>query len=107
MPIASAEGKMLEESKTTSTFLETLQLQVYPNPAGRGDNITLVLEGAYGYYQGEINIEVYSMDGRVVYRTALGKGTNSFAVPDLTAGVYVIAARIADGKKYNTRLVIH
>ncbi|MDR1181170.1 MAG: T9SS type A sorting domain-containing protein [Bacteroidales bacterium] len=107
MPPIYYVDNLYKENAPSASSLETMQMRIYPNPVDRDENITLVIGNRYGYYQGEINIQLYSIDGRAVYQTRLGKGTNAFTIPPLTAGMYVINAFTADGKRYNSPLVIH
>jgi hypothetical protein len=106
--IISASNQNADFEVTLNAFIESsLQLRIYPNPVNGGGNLTLSLENHYGFYQGEVHVQIYSMDGRMLYRTTLDKGMNTLSVPELSPGVYVLNARIASGKKYNAQLVIH
>jgi hypothetical protein len=58
------------------------KVSIYPNPAA--DNINFVLEGVVG----TVNLEISTVEGKILARYALQEGTNPVKIDHLPDGVY-------------------
>ena len=79
-------------------------LDLYPNPAGTHEDITII----YDTKSNESFINIYDINGKNVYSTSLMNGfkTHSIQNNTLKKGTYIISLNI-DGNEINKRLIIN
>ena len=66
-------------------------VSLYPNPAST--SVTLGLEG----FEGEVNVDIVDMNGRVVYTTSTTTSTMVVDVNDMPQGAYFV--RVVSGTR--------
>ncbi len=91
---------------THGAVAESLDLQVYPNPAGSGQQLTLVLPAT----PGTATLRVIDALGRLVSQrtvalTAAAQLRNTQPAPS-AAGLYTVLCQTADGQLYSRRFTI-
>lgn len=86
----------LNPSQEIGSVVQTLDMFVYPNPVNSNQNITLELSGIT---QGNVNVSVYSMQGKLVkefWMDAAESSVLNFNIPDATGNAYLVKAQTSD-----------
>lgn len=86
-----------EDTLSTPNILADSDVNIYPVPFS--DNVTIKINSPY-------DMEVYSLDGRLVQRNSLVTGHNSIKTDGLTAGMYFIHLRNTDNQSVYVKKVI-
>jgi hypothetical protein len=87
-----------QSGQTSPLFGVNNNLNIYPNPA----ETHCVVENP-----NSINaiLEIYSTDGKIVYKSEVGQGLNTISVQDLPSGMYFIQLK-SDSELYSTKFLI-
>ena len=78
------------QADIASVFEETTGLKLYPNPNNGSFDVTLGKE-----INGNINVEVYDISGKVIYKDNKQGITFNISVPNLLSGMYIV--RLSSG----------
>jgi hypothetical protein len=88
-PYCSAVVLGINEGPEKAIFI------IYPNPSTGSFQLAM---------QGDYKLEIYSVDGRLVYQAA-NLNENQFIQPDVSSGTYIVNI-IRDEKAYQSKLII-
>ena len=101
---------MAEHTEKTILELETTEntrsLSVYPNPTMEGGLTTVYLGKNSLYYEKQVDVKVYAMDGRLVYSKNFSNGNIQTNFSNLTSGVYRLTLQTEDGDYFTQKLVV-
>ncbi len=92
------------QGETSQTFTQLNRLSVYPNPAH-----SVVNQKITSSITGTVQINIYNMNGKLVYTTQLEKTSdvlyNSIVVSQLASGMYTIQVNIANQKTLVSKFI--
>jgi hypothetical protein len=86
--------------------LSNVTLTVYPNPSASGQQPSLLLGDGRLHYEGEIDVKVYSLEGKQLHNKVYSTGNVTLDMPQLSAGMYLVSVQTQEGKTYTAKLVI-
>jgi hypothetical protein len=85
----------------------TKSLSIYPNPVAQGVPVHVSMEEDDAEYTKTITVEVYTMDGKRVYRKQFNQGTFDVETNGLSSGMYILKLIAKDGQIYNEKIVVY
>jgi hypothetical protein len=107
-PPTAKNQKSMDEilDEDLNTVSDKLSLIVYPSVVEKGQNINLQLRQGDAYYPNPISVDIYSMQGVVVYRNACSNGDAELPVPAMAAGIYIVSVRTQYGTLFAKKIVV-
>jgi hypothetical protein len=101
-------GKSLTENNSLSeTIVDNISLTVYPNPVISGQQIRIHLGNNMLYYDKSVQMNLYSIDGKLLYGNTFPNGNIQTHLPDLSAGMYLLNIQTDEGTHYKQKLMIN
>ena len=83
------------------------QMTVYPNPTMRGNSITVILTEENQTSEDLFNVELYTMDGKLLKMQQQQYGKADIETSSLPAGVYILKITTKDGQAFNEKIVVY
>ncbi|MDR1459177.1 MAG: T9SS type A sorting domain-containing protein [Bacteroidales bacterium] len=86
---------------------EEMTLSMYPNPVYSGDQINIYLGKGSFEYNKQVEVKLFSIEGKLIYSKVYPNGNVRTTLPELTPGMYFFTLQTEDGTLYNQKLVIN
>ena len=83
------------------------QMAVYPNPTMRGNPITIILTKENQTSEDLFNVELYTIDGKLLKMQLQSYGKTDIETSSLPAGIYILKLTTNDGQIYNEKIVVY
>jgi hypothetical protein len=110
--ISFADGKnrrqksLAENNFLPETSLAEMTLNVYPNPVYNGEQINIYLGNDMLAYDKQVDVKLFSMEGKLIYNKNFPNGNNRISFPELRPGMYIFTLQTAEGTLYNQKIII-
>jgi hypothetical protein len=101
------EKSLTGNNSLSETIVDNISLTVYPNPVISGQQIRIHLVNNTLYYDKSVQMNLYSIDGKLLYSNTFPNGNIQTHLPDLSAGMYLLNIQTDEGTHYKQKLMIN
>jgi hypothetical protein len=94
------------KEKNLSKKTEKFKLIVFPNPTMESNKTTIHLTNGTSFYENAVKINIYAIDGGLIYTQTFPHGNIQTDFSALAAGMYVLKLQTKEGENYKHKLLI-